>query len=247
MALNGDEEIVQQFVLDSENYNIYLQFNTPIVFDNSRYNYYLKILQVQFSNVVPNVETALYAESNLVCDVGIYTVQDVVDNYNSIIKPLIGVEASLDMNNYHIKLTNTLATNTTINGGNLYSSEIFGSFNLSTPLTLTPGQTITSPKIVVVQAYNYFMLSSKNVMGYTSTNRNGVLTPSNCVYTFSSAMDAFQFKTWTAVQPILFKLDGTNVQYIGFEIRDGRDRPITQLMGQSDFSVTAQIIKKLKI
>ncbi len=60
-------------------------------------------------------------------------------------------------------------------------------------------------------------------------------------------MDAFQFKTWTALQPILFKLDGTNIQYIGFELRDGRDRPITQLMGPSDFSVSAQIVKKLKI
>ena len=59
-------------------------------------------------------------------------------------------------------------------------------------------------------------------------------------------MNPFQFKTWTAVQPIEFNLDGNMLNYLDFEIKDAFGREIKVLLGESDFMVTCQIVRCVK-
>ena len=81
------EEIITQFDLTSEDFNISQMMPTSLTFDIQNYNYYVKLLQVQFSNVVPNVSQDLYINvggSNiLIAPKGVYENQQLIDAYNA--------------------------------------------------------------------------------------------------------------------------------------------------------------------
>ena len=96
--------------------------------------------------------------------------------------------------------------------------------------------------------YNYFVLSSGNIQGITYTSFDETqLKPCDILYPFSSALKPFQFKTWTAIQPVEFQITYDVINYMDFELKDAYSKPITVLMAQSDFMITCQIIKRKKI
>lgn len=253
MSING--EVVNQFIMESSNYKAKQMFSIPISLDNQTYNYYLRILTVQFSNVVPNVvrDEAINVNGTdyTVAGVGIWSIEEMVDAWNG-----LGIgKMTLSLNTGKITLLNDTGSTMTIgnpgSGENIMASDFFGFKGLTWPITIANGATITSSKVGIIQNYNYFILSSGNVNGYTYIHKTGMnsFQPSTCIYAFSSAMNAFQFKTWTAVQPVQFKLDGDKINYLDFEIRTGNDEPIPEnvLLAQSDFMITCQIVKEKKI
>ena len=56
------EEVINAFIMTAKDFHVHQTFNQPIMLDTQRYNYFLRLLQVQFSNVVPNVEYDLYVK-----------------------------------------------------------------------------------------------------------------------------------------------------------------------------------------
>ena len=75
--------VVNQFNLESDNFRIHVSFNTPIKFEPN-WTYYIKLLNVQFSNVVPNVETDLYVSGVKMCDIGVYNIGQLISKYNDL-------------------------------------------------------------------------------------------------------------------------------------------------------------------
>ena len=83
------EEIITSFVLSSNTFKIHQMLPTPLYMNIQNYNYYLKLLQIQFSNVVPNVDKPLYVQNGgnppqLVCDIGVYTLETLITKYNAL-------------------------------------------------------------------------------------------------------------------------------------------------------------------
>ena len=214
----------------------------PIKLDTQNYDYALKILTVQFSNVIPNVEEAMYVESSLVADVGIYELSTLIDSYNTYTYGKL----SINNNNGKMYLLNDTGSTLTINSSNFLTSSLCGKYTL--PIVLAPGDHIESPQTPAIQAYNYFILTSSNVNGYTQTSKNGgTFTPNNTLWPFSSAMAPFKFKTWTSLQPVEFKLDNDIVNYIEFELKTADGLPLDNQLADSDFMITAQIVQYKKM
>ena len=250
MNSSGNEEVINQFVMTAKDFHIHQTLNTPIYLDPQNYNYYLRLLQVQFSNVVPNVTENLYVNIGsltLVCGVGVYEINDLITMFNN-----LGV-GKLELSNYDGKITykNDTGGNITFSstGNNFLVSNIIGfdSTQIEGVTVLNSG-TIKANNPVVIEEFNYFVLSSGNIQGITLTSFDETqLKPSNILYPFSSALSPFQFKTWTAIQPVEFLITYDCINFMDFELKDAMDRPITVLMAQSDFMVTCQIVKKKKI
>lgn len=242
------EEIIAPFVLPSNTFKIHYMLPNPLYLNTQNYNYYLKLLSVSFSNVVPNVEQPLYVQNGsnppqLVVDIGVYTLETLISKYNA-----LGVgKLSYDDNTGKLTLNNDTGGALALISSFL-TSNICG-FSASQISAIANGASVLAQKVVVIQDYNYFVLSSPNFQGNTYLGKSGdnSLKMTNCLYAFSSALAPFQFKTWTAIMPMLFSIQQDNLQYIEFEIRDGLDREIKTLMGPSDFSVNFQIVRCRKI
>lgn len=222
---------------------------TPLYLNSQNYNYYLKLLQIQFSNVVPNVDKPLYVKNGyspeqLVCDVGVYTLETLISKYNA-----LGVgKLTYDDNSGKLILKNDTGSSMHLTSSFL-TSNICG-FTAAQIALIANNAEVRAQNVVVIQDYNYFMLSSPNFQGNTYVSKSldsDSLKITNCLYAFSSAIAPFQFKTWTAIMPMLFSIQQDNLQYIDFELRDGLDREISVLMGPSDFSVSCQIVRCKKM
>ena len=238
--MNNEKEVLSQFIMTSHDFKIHQSFNSPIYMDKTRYNYYIRLLQVQFSNVVPNVDTNQYVEGQLICEPGIYSIDDLITKYNA----LTYGKLSLNNNNGKLILTNDTGSTLTITSSNFLTSSIC---NFTLPITLNVNDTITANKSVKIQEYNYFVLNSGNISGYTYTSLDkSPFQSCTTIWPFSSAMNPFAFKTWTAVQPIEFNLDGNLLNYLDFEIKDAFGREIKTLLAESDFMITCQIIRASK-
>lgn len=239
-------ELVNQFVISSNTFKIHKKLNAPIVLNQQEYNYFLRVLTVQFSNVVPNVTEDLYVSGGVkLIDKGIWTLQEMVDKYNNANQYAI---LELDEHVGRFNLVNNTSVSHIYLDNSFLTSPYIGFENADFPLTLTPGQKYMADRMPVIQEYNYFVLNSGNINGYTYKSVDSAdFRPSNCIWPFSSAISAFQFKTWVAIQPVEFKLDTNSFQYIDFEIRDAYDREIKDLLGPTDFMITCQIVKYKKM
>lgn len=245
------EEVINAFIMTAKDFHVHQTFNQPIMLDTQRYNYFLRLLQVQFSNVVPNVEYDLYVKvggvETKVVSKGVYEIEELIDAFNA-----LGVgKMELDANVGKITITNdtgSAITFTKSDNHDFLSSEMIGFSTSQYPITLNNNESITASNNVKIQHYNYFVLSSGNINGitYTSIDENNI-KPSNILYPFSSALKPFQFKTWTAILPVEFKLYSNVINYLDFELKDANDRPLNNLMSDSDFMVYCQIVKQRKM
>lgn len=237
MNSNAKEEIVTGFDLVSDNFKISESLCPSITFDQN-YKYYLKLLNVQFSNSVPNVTENQYVNSQLICEPGIYEIEDIIDLYN-VYSATIGT-LSLNNNTGKLKLENTTANTITISTSNLLTSEIC---NFTLPITLAPGSFINANSVVKISSFNYFILCSDNITGFTYTNYGGNgLKQTKSIYSFSSAIKPWYMKNWVATQHLIFELTGSQLQTLTFELRDSSNRSLISL-GPSDFSVNVQIVR----
>ena len=82
--MNNEKEVISQFIMTSHDFKIHQSFNSPIYMDKNKYEYYIRLLQVQFSNVVPNVSEKQYVEGQLICEPGIYSIEDLMTKYNAL-------------------------------------------------------------------------------------------------------------------------------------------------------------------
>lgn len=249
---NSFEEIIQPFNIDSDTFYMKKTLQIPISLDIMNYNYYIKLLQVQFSNVVPNVDSALYVKNGLspavkVVDVGIYEMTQLCDAYNA-----LGLGTLEYISNIgKCKLTND--TGNTLNFVNQGVSDFLTSerigFDASQLTSVSNGAEVIGNHVVIIQDYNYFVLTSDNIIGNTMTAKSNQETfeITNVLWTFSSAMKPLQFKTWTAIMPILFKVETPSFQYITFELRDGNGNRLNNIVAQSDFHIDCQLIRQRKL
>ena len=229
--------------MSSKTFRCYQIFPHPIQLDIQNYDYALKILTVQFSNVVPNVTEKLYVEGHLIADVGCYELNELINNYNAL-NSYGAMYASF--NNGKMIISNVQNTDIVINNSNFLTSNICGNFTL--PLTIPANGKVESPNSPKIQDYNYFVLTSPNVNGYTQQSKDGQgFTPNNTLWPFSSAMSPFQFKTWTSLQPVEFKIDNNTLNYMEFELKTADGLSINNQLADSDFMVCAQIVQYKKI
>lgn len=249
---NSNCEVVNQFIMESKTYKVHQMFSMPIQMDTQNYNYYLRLLTVQFSNMVPNVpeKEGVYvngADVDVV-EMGMWSLEQMMDKWNTL---NIGT-LSIDENTGLISLINEghtyLRYDEPTYGRNILV-DYFGFSANQFPVQLGHNGKITARETGNISTYNYFILSSSNISGYTyiARNNSGSFQPSSCIYAFSSAIDAFKFKSWTAVQPVQFKLEGDKLNYLNFELRTGLDEEIKYQLGQSDFMVACQLVKEKKI
>lgn len=246
--MNYGEELVQPFDLESYTFYAKKMLQQPINLDTMNYNYYIKLLQVQFSNVVPNVKDNLYVKDGanpavLVVGKGIYDITDLTAAYNA-----LGLGKLEYMStNGKCKLTNDTG-NTLSLTSTFLTNEVIG-FDDTQITSIANGAEVVANHAVVIQDYNYFILTSDNIVGNTLTAKagNNTFEITNTLWTFSSALKPLQFKTWTAIMPILFPVETQSFQYITFELRDGNGNVLNDLIAQSDFHVNCQLIRTKKL
>lgn len=237
-----NQNILTQIIMSSKTFKCYQIFPNPLKLDIANYDYSLKILTVQFSNVIPNVNETLYVENDVVIGPGIYEIDDIVAAYNNL--SVYGA-LSVNYNTGKMLLKNNTGAVLTINSSSFLSNKICGMFNL--PITLNQNEQIESTTSPVIQDFNYFVLTSPNVNGYTQTSKDGQgFTPNNTLWPFSSAIAPFKFKTWTSLQPVEFKIDGDTLNYMEFELKTADGLSITNQLADSDFMVCAQIVQYAK-
>lgn len=226
--------------LDSDTSKIECLFNQPIHLNLQKYRYYLKLLSVAFSNVWGNVEDVLYVDSYTMAQPGIYDITGLIDSYNHYV-PLgtMGLNANTGL----LYIINDTASPITITTSNFLTSDIGGHFNL--PITLNPGDVVNSSQVPIIQRYNYFILTSQSIhnCSYQNKHDNKIMSPTNILYSFSSAMTPFQYKTWVSVEPIEFEIKQDTLNSIDFELRTGLDENlIGKNIASTDFNIHCQII-----
>lgn len=248
------EEIITTFDLKSDDFSVSLMLPQALTLDIQNYNYYLKLLQVQFINVVPNVGNDLYINVGgsdiLIVPKGIYDINQLIKAYNTVSNNAYG---ELKLNSFTGKVTLTNTSGGTLSFTNLgdrdfLTNKVIG-FDASQLTNIPNAATITANNVVVIQDFNYFVLTSQNIMGntYTGNSDTSQMKIANILYTYSSAIKPFKMKTWTAIMPVLFKIETSTFEYISFQIRTGNGDEIKDLMDVSGFHVFCQIVRQKKI
>ena len=259
-------------VLASDTYEINSYFREPLKFDQQNYDYYLNLLNVRFSNVVPNItknysfsfkiniEGSLQTIDSL-WPSGIYELTDLVDLFNK--NKDINGKMTLKMNNNTGKIKLTCDNNIYIplGGGGLLESEIFGfvlrtddqHYDSNTQSWYIPaGLSVDGIKVPLISKFNYFLLCSDALQpcSYITDAKSSTLDTTTTIYSFSSAMNAFEYKDFTNVSErgLSFKLGMDYLQAIDFKLK-GSDGSNLQLIegSVSDFNICCNIIKVKKI
>lgn len=233
--------ILFSLCLDSSSSKIDCTFVQPIHLNLQRYRYFLKLLSVSFSNVFSNITENQEVDGIVFATPGIYDITDLIAAYNQ------GANAGklgLNTNTGRLFIENDSGSAITITSSNFLQSDLGGNFVL--PVTLAPNQVIYSTSVPIIQTYNYFILTSQSIHNnaYINSKNPNVMSPSNVLYSFSSAMKPFKYKTWVSVEPVEFELKQNILNKIDFELRTGNDTSLDQLaVGDTDFNVHCQIIQ----
>lgn len=231
--------VLYSIVLDSDTSKINCTFAQPIHLNLQKYRYYLKLLSVSFSNVFGNVENNLYVNGFLMASPGIYDITGLIDAYNHMNFGKMG----LNTNTGRLYIENDGGTTITISTSNFLDSDLGGKFAL--PITLNPGDVVYSSQVPIIQSYNYFILTSQSIHNNAFQNRvnPSVMTSTNILYAFSSAMAPFKYKNWVAVEPVEFEIRQNTLNTLDFELRTGNDEELeTKAIGNTDFNIHCQII-----
>ena len=234
---------VSNITFKSDTYEGRQEYNPPIIFDNERYNYYIKILNVRFSNNIPNVKNDLVLgidSTNYTISAGLYEVADLLSIINEQQNILT---FSINENTGHIIMKNTTSTAHTLSG-NMLTSLQFGVFTVS---SIGANETLTSPEMASVSDSNFYKLCSQMISPASYESQNGKLVTTNVIYTFAATIDKFGHKDFAAFQDIAYPLGMEQLQHIDFELQDENGKQVYPISGaKSDFNVQCVIVKERK-
>lgn len=229
--------------LKSDDSKIDCTFTQAIHLNLQKYRYFLKLLSVSFANVFKNVDISLEVDGTVFATPGIYSIEDLIKAYN---QSAGAGKMGLNTNTGKLFIENDSGSNLTITSSNFLQSDLGGNFVL--PVTLTPNQIVYSTTVPIISSYNYFILTSQSIHNnaYTNNQNENIMTPSNVLYSFSSAVEAFHMKTWVSVEPVEFEISQNILNKIDFEIRTGNDEGLEDEIvpgSTTDFHIFAQIIR----
>lgn len=238
---------VSNITFKSDTYEGVQEYNPPLRFDNSKYIYFIKILNVRFSNNIPNIKTTLTLVVDgldaAVIPVGLYEIKDLIDFVNAS-QSYFNFE--LSESNGHMKIINLDSASHVITG-NMLTAIQFGAFASS--VTLAGGQSLESPKMCAVDSSNFYKLCSTtiNPCAYETDKNSGKMVTTNTLYTFAATIDKFGHKDFTAFQNVQYPIACDQFQRIDFSLTDENGQKLYLLDGaKSDFNVQAVIIKEKK-
>lgn len=242
---NKMQSFVSNITFKSDTFEGSQEYNPPLNFDNKRFNYFIKILNVRFSNNVPNITSQLSllvdgVESATV-PVGLYEIADLITLVNNTQSTAV---FSLDNSTGHMTLKNN-DTAQHVFSGSLINSIQFGQF---TSQTLAASETVSSPKMCQVSDFNFFKLCS-NIIAPTSYESQGdKLIVTNTLYTFAATIAPFGHKDFASFQDIAYPLNMDQFQRLDFSLTDENGHKLILIPGsKSDFNIQAVIVKELKL
>lgn len=235
---------VSNITFKSDTYEGAQEYSPPLKFDNNRYNYFIKILNVRFSNNIANVNSdlKLFVDGNEVLTVpsGLYEVEDMIKLAN---EGQTDAEFSLNEANGHMTIKNITAATHTYTGS-LISSIQFGKF---TSVELEANEEAESPSMCQVSTFNFLKLCSNIITPSSYESRDGKLIVSNTLYTFAATIAKFGHKDFTAFQDIAFPLNMDSLQRLDFELLDEHGNSLKLIRGaNSDFNIQAVIVRTQK-
>lgn len=235
---------VSNITFKSDTYEGAQEYSPPLQFDNNNYNYFLKLLNVRFSNNIANVvnDLKLIVDGSevLTIQAGLYEIEDIVKlaNANQSL-----AEFALNETNGHMTIKNITAATHTYSGS-LISSIQFGKF---TSIQITQGQVKESPNMCQVSDFNFLKLCSNIISPNSYETRNDKLIITNTLYTFAATIGKFAHKDFMAFQDIAFPLNMDSLQRIDFELLDEHGNQLQLINGaNSDFNIQAVIVKTRK-
>lgn len=235
-------QFVSNITLKGDTYNIEQEYNPPLIFDVQRYNYFIKILNVRFSNNVPNITKALTFSIDgldvVTIDQGIYEIADIIDIVNPAISTNNIVIAINDYNG-HLSISNNDNSDHVI-GGSLIESIQFGQFASS--VTVQANTSVTSPEMCQVSDSNFFKLCSTSISPTSYESQGDKLIIGNTLYTFAATIEKFGHKDFTAFQDIAYPLYVEQLNRLDFQLTDEHGNSLTPIAGaKSDFNIQAII------
>lgn len=247
------EQFVTNITFKSDSYEGSYEFSTPIRFDNNKYNYFIKILNVRFSNNIANIYTTKtltvsgVGSASISLPSGIYEINDILNIVNEELNIQLGNENLKfveDEATGKMQIVNENAQNATLTGS-LLSTIQLGSFNET--VVVAANSFISSPNVIAVSEYNFFKLMSNAIAPTSFEPQGDKFITSNTLYTFSSAIGKFGYKDFTAFQNIIYPLNYEQLQRLDFELTDENGNKLHLLEGaKSDFNIQALIVKTLK-
>lgn len=235
---------VSNITFKSNEYEGAQEYSPPINFDNNRYNYFIKLLNVRFSNNISNVniDLKLTVDGSDVFTVpsGLYEVEDIINIVNN---GQAYAEFSLNTSNGHMIIKNISAATHTFSGS-LLSSIQFGKFQST---QLATNATAESPSMCQVSDFNFLKLCSNIISPTSYESVGGKLVASNTLYTFAATIPKFGHKDFTAFQDIAFPLNMDSLQRIDFQLLDEHGNRLKLIKGaNSDFNIQAIIVRTKK-
>lgn len=235
---------VSNITFKSDTYEGAQEYSPPLQFDNNRYNYFIKLLNVRFSNNIANVDSdlKLLVDGNEVLTIpsGLYEVEDMIKLAND---GQTDAEFALNVSNGHMIIKNITAATHTYTGS-LISSIQFGKFGST---QLTTNQTAESPSMCQVSDFNFLKLCSNIISPTSYESVGGKLVVSNTLYTFAATISKFGHKDFTAFQDIAFPLNMDSLQRLDFELLDEHGNQLHLIRGaKSDFNIQAIIVRAKK-
>lgn len=255
------EQFVSNITFKSDSYEGSYEFATPIKFDNNKYNYFIKILNVRFSNNIANIyetktltvtlspnASASSGVASVSIPEGIYEIDDIVNLVNEELKLQLGNENLKfveDAYTGHMQIINSNSSTATLSGSLLQTIQL-GEFPVN--VVVNANDLVISPKVISVSEYNFFKLLSNAIAPTSYEPQGDKFITSNTLYTFSSAIGKFGYKDYTAFQNIVYPLNYEQLQRLDFELTDENEKKLKLLSGaKSDFNIQALIIRTLKI
>ena len=235
---------VSNITFKSDSYEGAQEYSPPLQFDNNRYNYFIKILNVRFSNNIANVvsDLKLLVDGSEVLSIpsGLYDIDDLIKLAN---EGQTEAEFSLNNSNGHMIIKNVSAATHTFSGS-LLSSIQFGKFQ---PTQVSSGSSAESPSMCQVSDFNFLKLCSNIISPTSYETVGGRLMVSNTLYTFAATIAKFGHKDFTAFQDIAFPLNMDQLQRIDFELLDENGNQLKLIRGaSSDFNIQAVVVRTKK-
>ncbi len=238
-------QFVSNITFKTDTYEGVQEYSPPIRFNNEKYNYFIKILNVRFSNNIANVKTDLKLLVDglevLTINAGLYEIEDLITLAND---GQSDAEFSLNVSNGHMNLKNISAASHTYTGS-LISSIQFGGFGSIDDLAANAD--VDSPNMCQVSDFNFIKLCSNIISPTSYESSNGKLVISNTLYTFAATISKFGHKDFTAFQDLAFPLYMETLQQIDFQLLDENGNRLTLIRGaKSDFNIQAVIVRQPK-
>lgn len=250
------EDIIYTFAITSKTYSTNNILSTPIVLEQNKYDYYLRLNTMSFSKVSPNITSikSLKIDNDTYnFEPGLYDFDDIKNVFDT----LTNNKLTLEFNNATGKaiIKNNIqqqgvTCNLIIDDNSILSKKTgILNFNNITRLFDVNVPSIKADEIVKIEDYNNYWVSSNliNACSYQLDENMDVLHLGTVLCVLPSNAKPYEFKNFFSPQVLDYKISANVIDRICFSITKEYFKELPLLEGsETDLSICVQLVRKTK-